>query len=98
VIPAYNNKLLLRKTLEALNYQIGYGRNDYEVIIVDDGSSDGTCDYIKNVNRNYNLKYFYLERCDDSGRARARNYGWKKASGDIIIFIDSYIHLHKRNN
>lgn len=91
VIPTYQNKKLLGNTLEALNYQDGFGREDYEVIIVDDGSTDGTYDYIAEIPRNYELKYYFLERCSGSCRARTRNFGWKKAVGDIVIFIDSDI-------
>ncbi len=91
VIPTYNNKVLLKNTLEALNYQKGYCREDYEVIVVDDGSSDNTYEYIKDVNRNYPMKYLYLERDSDSCRSRTRNYGWKNSSGEFIVFIDSDI-------
>ncbi len=89
VIPTYNNKILLKNTLEALNYQPGFGH--YEVIVVDDGSSDDTYEYIKGTARNYKLRYYYLERCRESCRSRTRNYGWKNAKGDIIAFIDSDI-------
>lgn len=91
VIPTYNNRVLLKNTLEALNYQISYGKKDYEVIVVDDGSSDDTFDYIQGINRNYSLKYIYLERCADSCRARTRNQGWKQAKGEFVVFIDSDI-------
>lgn len=91
VIPTYNNKGLLKNTLEALNHQIGYGQSDYEVIVVDDGSSDGTEEFIKGVNRNYHLKYYYLPRTAESCRSRTRNTGWKNAQGEIVAFIDSDI-------
>jgi glycosyltransferase involved in cell wall biosynthesis len=91
VIPAYNCKLLLRNTLEALNQQTGYGSKDYEVIVVDDGSEDQTGKYIEGVNRNYALKYLYLKRASNSARARARNYGWQAAEGEIVVFIDADI-------
>jgi len=91
VIPTYNNKKLLKNTLEALNHQAGYCFKDYEVIVVDDGSSDNTYDYIKGVNKNYELKYLYLDRTEDSCRSKTRNCGWKNSSGKIIIFIDSDI-------
>lgn len=91
VIPTYNNKVLLGNTLEALNHQEGYCPDDYEVVIVDDGSSDGTEDFIEGINRNYAIEYVYIERSRSSGRAKTRNEGWKKAKGDIIVFIDSDI-------
>lgn len=91
VIPTYNNKLLLKNTLEALNNQTGYSYSEYEVVVVDDGSNDNTEAFIKGVNRNYNLKYLYLERCEDSCRSRTRNHGWKNAEGSVIAFIDSDI-------
>jgi glycosyltransferase involved in cell wall biosynthesis len=91
VIPTYNNKILLKNTLEALNYQEGYGREDYEAVVVDDGSSDNTREFIEGINRNYSLKYIYLDRNADSCRSRTRNFGWKNASGEFIAFIDSDI-------
>ncbi|WP_313561663.1 glycosyltransferase [Ruminiclostridium cellobioparum] len=91
VIPSYNSRTMLRYSLEALNNQTGYGPEDYEVIVVDDGSQDDTWDYIKGVNRNYELKYIYLEREACSSRGRARNFGWKAAQGENIVFIDADI-------
>ncbi len=89
VIPTYNNRALLKNTLEALNYQAGYGH--YEAVIVDDGSADDTQDFIRGVNRNYDMKYIYLDRCEASCRARTRNRGWERAEGKIVVFIDSDI-------
>ncbi len=91
VIPTYNNKYLLNNTLEALNSQIYPGSGEYEAVVVDDGSTDDTHDYIEGVNKNYSLKYYYLERDKNSCRAKTRNKGWKNASGEIIAFIDSDI-------
>ncbi len=91
VIPTYNNKALLLNTLEALNYQSPFKAGDFEAVIVDDGSNDNTYEYIKGINRNYSLRYFYIERNNSSCRAKTRNHGWKNASGEIIAFIDSDI-------
>ena len=96
VIPTYNNRKLLGNTLAVLNSLEGYGRNDFEVIIVDDGSTDGTGEFVGRLPVNYPLHYRYLKRDENSCRARARNHGWKNASGEIIIFIDSDI-LVRRN-
>lgn len=91
VIPTYQGKVLVKNTLEALNHQAGYGRDDYEVILVDDGSTDGTGEYIKGINKNYDLKYIYIERTGESCRAGARNRGWMAADGEYIVFIDGDI-------
>lgn len=91
VIPTYQNKLYLRNALEALNNQAGFSGNDYEAIVVDDGSNDDTWSFIQGVNKNYELKYIYLERNKNSCRSRARNYGWRIAEGRYIIFIDADI-------
>lgn len=95
VIPTYNSKINLRNTLEALNCQQGFGVQDYEVIVADDGSSDGTWEYIKDTAVNYELKYIYIERDSGACRSRTRNYGWKAARGEVIIFIDSDIIVNK---
>ncbi len=69
--------------------------NNFEVIVVDDGSNDNTKDYIKDLNVNYELRYIYLERCESSCRSRARNYGIKMVEGEIVIFIDADIIVKK---
>lgn len=91
VVPTYQNKRMVKNTLASLNNQKGYDREDYEVILVDDGSTDGTKEYIQGVNENYDLQYLYLERSSDSCRARARNKGWQEATGEIVLFIDGDI-------
>lgn len=96
IIPTYESKIMLKNSLEALNFLESFQTNDYEVIVVDDGSTDGTYDYINGINRNYELKYHYLERSCDSCRSRARNYGIKMAEGEVVIFIDADI-LVKKN-
>jgi len=91
VIPTYNKKEPLKRTLKALNNLSGYTWENYEVVVVDDGSSEEVFEFIKGVNLNYRLNYVYLERCEDSCRARTRNYGIQVARGQYIVFIDDDI-------
>ncbi len=91
VIPTYQSKKLIRNTLQALNYLQLNEHISYEVIVVDDGSTDGTFEYIKDVNKSYKLDYIYLPRCKNSSRSRARNHGIRKALGNIVVFIDGDI-------
>lgn len=82
VIPTYNRAILLSRTISSILKQT---YPDFEIIIVDDGSTDDTIKVIYEF-KNPNIKYFKTE---NSGVAHARNYGIKKASGKYIGFLDS---------
>jgi glycosyltransferase involved in cell wall biosynthesis len=89
VIPTYNRKPILEKCLRALEQQqfdpIDVER--YEVVVVDDGSTDGTVDWLHaSVAQFPHVKLLQQEH---QGPAAARNLGVEKAAGDTIIFIDS---------
>ncbi len=81
IVPVYNNQESIKKCVEALLGQ-NYPNNGYEVIVVDDGSDDGTAGVVKA----YPLKYIYQK---NQGPAAARNRGAGEAKGDIILFTDS---------
>lgn len=91
IICAYQNGELLKNSLQALNNQRGFGCQDYEVIVVDDGSIVNVYPYIYGINKNYLIKYIYIDRDDLSCRSRARNKGLQVAIGKYIIFIDADI-------
>ena len=95
IIPTYNNAKLLKNSLEALNYLSVPEGIEYEAIVVDDGSECDTYSVITGINKKYELHYIYLERCENSSRARARNKGIEKAKGQIVVFIDADIIVNK---
>ena len=85
VIPTYNRKKLLKRTLNSLFKQT-YPRDKYEILVIDDGSTDETSEMIKELMRTHpELKYL---RQRNRGPASARNQGIKKAKGRIVAFID----------
>mgnify|MGYP001793403948 FL=1 len=90
VIPTYNRRPILEKCLTALESQAlpqGALIENYEVILVDDGSTDDTISWLKaSESRLCHVKLF--ER-NHQGPAAARNFGVEVAKGDLIIFIDS---------
>jgi len=88
IIATYNRKSLLEKSLECLFCQ-HYSKDKYEVIVVDDGSTDGTEQMIKGKTSPCRLKYLRHNRRE--GQSRAKNLGIGKAKGKVIIFIDSDI-------
>lgn len=83
IIPTYNRKSLLEKCLQSIS-NLDFPKNDYEVIVIDDGSTDGTREFLSNLNRE-NWRFFLR---DHGGPAKARNYGVKNASGLYIAFTD----------
>ena len=83
VIPTYNRLPMLVRVLDALEAQTE--APDFEVIVIDDGSSDGTSDAIgKRIGRNYPLIFRSQQ---NSGPGRARNAGVLLAHGTFVIFI-----------
>lgn len=86
VIATHNRKNLLKKCLESLSYQT-FPNEYYEVIVVDDGSFDGTDNIIDEFLKIKSLKLTYL-RQKNLGPAIARNKGIKISKGRIILFLD----------
>jgi len=86
VIPTYNRKRLLRKTIESLANQT-YPKSAYEVIIIDDGCTDGTGELVKEMIATFPMHLIYF-RQENKGASAARNNGIKKSKGQIIAFID----------
>ena len=86
VIPAYNVEQYIGNCLDSIfNQQIE--TDQLEVIVVNDGSKDGTEDIIKQyVYQHPNLIYISQE---NQGQSVARNTGLKKATGDLIWYVDS---------
>jgi len=89
VIPTYNRQPILAKCLLALEAQKVTSREvqGYEVIVVDDGSTDDTLDWISRFR--VQLPHVKLLTQTHAGPAAARNLGVENAQGDMIIFIDS---------
>ena len=92
IVPTYNRLALLRKQLSALLNQT-IPLEEYEVLIVNDGSSDGTEEYLDEVrNRHSNLYVFHNQ---NGGPARARNTALGAANGSIIAFTDDDCEVDK---
>lgn len=94
IIPTYNRADLLLLTLQSLLKQDMHV-HDFEVIVVDDGSSDNTRDVVEKLNSELQLRYFYQP--DEGYRvAKARNIGIRAAASPVCILIDSGILLSSR--
>lgn len=84
VIPTYNRSEALQKALEALDAQDQEGR-PFEVIVVDDGSTDGTAAYLAKAEFSYPLRSI---RQENKGPAAARNRGLELAEGETVLFLN----------
>ncbi len=81
IIPTFNRSALLKRALDSIYEQTVSG---YEVIVIDDGSTDGTADMIR---VDYpNAHYHYQS---NAGVSFARNNGVKRAKGTWLAFLDS---------
>jgi len=85
VVPCYND----REALEFLLKSYNPPGDNFEMIVVDDCSTDSTAEMVKS----YPVRYVRMEK--NSGPAAARNRGVREAKGDVIIFCDSDIELGK---
>lgn len=87
VIPVYNRARLLELVLHPL-FEQTYPRNRYEIIVVDDGSTDDSASQAETLGRSWGGNFMVL-RQHNQGPGAARNTGIKAASGDLVACIDS---------
>lgn len=87
VVPVYNGEETLERCLKAIN-NLAYPKEDFEVVVVNDGSKDRTEEIIKSLNIK-NLIYIKLE--ENQGRVIARETGAKAANYENLLFVDSRV-------
>lgn len=87
IIPSYNRVERLRRCLDALSRQ-DLPPGEFEVIVVVDGSTDGTMAMLGHLETPFRLRYF---RQENAGQASARNRGIKEATGRYCLFLDDDI-------
>lgn len=92
ILTTRNRDHLLAKVLDSICAQ-PLDRSEYEIIIVDDGSSDTTAAVAEKFSDQLPVRYFYQ---DHAGIAAARNHGLAKASAPIVLMMDDddLIHQH----
>jgi len=87
VIPAYNEEKDIKDLLDSL-MRVNYPKKKFNIIVVDDGSTDNTSKIISK----YPIKVI---KGKHEGASVARNLGWKSTKSDIVIFLDADMVVHK---
>jgi len=92
IIPSYNTKEILEKCINFLLVVLSQEKITYEVIVVDNGSQDGSKEYLK---ENKNIKLIINN--ENLGFSKANNQGIKVATGKNILFLNSDVFIEKIN-
>ena len=82
IVPTYNRGLLIMNTINSILIQ---SYKNFELIIVDDGSTDNTTEIINGIN---DSRIIYNKIINSGGPAKPRNIGLKQSKGDYIAFCD----------
>jgi glycosyltransferase involved in cell wall biosynthesis len=83
IIPSYNREVLILKAIKSVMDQT---LQDFEILVIDDASTDNTARVIKDLN-NEKIRYFCMEK--NGGQCIARNFGMRQAKGTYVAFLDS---------
>ncbi len=86
IIPVYNTQFFLEKCVDSCERQ-DIEKNDYEIIIINDGSKDGSQSIIEDLCSRYLNIRAYIQ--DNKGLSATRNRGLELAKGEYIWFVDS---------
>ncbi len=87
IIASYNRIGEIRELLNSAEL-LDFDRSEFELVISDDGSKDGTGDFINTYTSASGLQLRYLHQ-ENKGPGEARNHGMRYAAGEYFIFIDS---------
>ena len=90
IVPVYNGADILPVTLSPLFNQ-DYPKEKTEIIIINDGSTDGTSQVLKSFK--YKESIIVISHLKNRGRSETRNSGIKKATGELLIFLDCDIEV-----
>lgn len=91
IIPTYNRRKTLARTLPTVLAQ-NFPATDFEVIVVVDGSTDGSAQWLRTLTPDCNLRVLVQP---NRGLAAARNRGLQAAAGDLVLFLDDDVRCEK---
>jgi len=87
IVPVYNGEEFIAECLDSV-IDSSFLSNELEILVIDDNSSDRTCDIVKDYCTKYSF-VFLIKKSANSGVSSTRNLGLQNAKGKYIAFIDS---------
>ncbi|OUR98832.1 alpha-mannosidase [Halobacteriovorax marinus] len=87
IVCSYNHAKWIERCLRSITHQIHINKSDYEIILVDDGSEDDTCEVLSNIEDIKNLRI--IQNKQNLGLPKSLNLAIRKARGRYIIRVDS---------
>ena len=87
IVCAYNHEKWIERCLRSLNHQQNIGQDEYEIIVINDGSEDGTAEVLENLSEIPNLRI--IENETNMGLPYSLNKAIKAAKGRYIVRVDS---------
>ena len=92
MVPAYNEGIVIVRTVEAL-LSFNYPKDKYEVIVINDNSSDNSAELLLELKHKYSNRNFTIINTDEinggKGKSNALNIGFKSAKGEVIAIYDA---------
>ena len=91
ILPTYNSIAEKKRSVELCLMSLSkqdFGGYEWEIIVVDNGSTDETYHFIEEIKYQFPIKMFLLKAPKPGARTLARNYGVKESNGEKLIFID----------
>ncbi|MBW6409446.1 glycosyltransferase family 2 protein [Clostridium weizhouense] len=92
MVPAHNEAIVIRKTVESL-LNLDYPHDKYEIIIINDNSSDNSAEILKNIKKSVPDRNLIIINTDNiiggKGKSNALNIGLSKSKGDILAIYDA---------
>jgi len=89
IIPLYNKRTSVRRAIHSVFDQLNKSARQCELIIVDDGSNDGSLDVVNEIQREYSNREIIVYSQANAGVSAARNKGVELASADFVTFLDA---------
>ncbi len=89
IVPVYNSEKTVARTLESLGFIKEQSRNSVEVLVVDDGSTDGSMKIVESMKSTLAPMAFTVLTQSNMGVSAARNAALEKAKGDWVLFLDA---------